>query len=113
MFTTFLPDRGRFRICFDSQCVQVCVIGATKFQCRVTAALQGLPCSLFTGLFPKYVTLAGWATEHRRPFVGFFSRGFSSRDAWLSGGQHPVCPHTSTTFMLMAHNHITELQTYI
>ena len=43
----------------------------------------------------------------------FLSRGISSRDAWLSGGQNSIWPRFPATFQLMAHGHITELKTHL
>ena len=67
---------------------------------------------------PVCVTLVGWAgnynsLEHSPTCMRFLRRGFSSRDAWLSGGQKLFWPHSLTTVNLMARGHTTALKTHL
>ena len=60
MFATFLHDRGRF---VSVRRVQVQVAIAI-IQCRATAALLGLSCSLLLDHSCDNVTLVGWARNY-------------------------------------------------
>ncbi len=106
MFTTFLPDRGRFRICST---VNVFKRMSTSLQLssrRVTAALIGLLCSLL--LDHSGTCDFGWLGQEL-PFLGAIIQPYVTiLQLWVSAPGAPGCladiwPHLSTTVMLMSH----------